>query len=360
MLDRGGLLLALEGDERAPLWARLALAGLAPAGWLWGDVMRLRRSLYEAGFGGSEQPACPVVSVGNLTLGGTGKTPAVAWLVSRLIEAGERPAMVSRGYGGKGREVRIVSEGRGNVLSSPPASDEAVLMARMFSSVPVVTGKDRPAAARRAEALGAGVIVVDDGFQHLALKRSFDLVVLRGDLPFGNGRMFPAGLLREPLRALQRAGAILITGEAVPGIREKASSLAPEAEIFEGRLAPSALVNLEGLAIGSLDDLRGTGIVAVSGIGNPDGFLRTLEGLGAKILKNLAFSDHAVYGEVEVARIAAALKETGAELVVATEKDAVKLTDLPGTKPFRDLRVELEIEGGDELERLILNSLERS
>ena len=348
--------MALEGEEGAPFWARVALAGLAPAGWLWGDVMRLRRSFYEAGFRSREQPTCPVVSVGNLTLGGTGKTPAVAWLLSRLIEAGERPAVVSRGYGGAGRGVRVVSAGQGDVLSSPPASDEAVLMARMFPSVPVVTGKDRPAAARRAEEIGAGVIVADDGFQHLALRRCFDLVVLRGDRPFGNGRMFPAGPLREPLVAAQGAGAILITGEAAPGIREKVAALAPKARIFEGRLAPSALVGLDGLAAGKLDDLRGAGVVAVSGIGNPDGFLRTLAGLGANILKNLAFPDHAVYGENEVARITAAVKETGAELALATEKDAVKLVGLSGAGPFRALRVEMEIEGGGELERIILDA----
>lgn len=359
MFGRSELLLALEGDRSAPLWARFALAGLTPAGWLWGDAMRLRRSFYEAGFGSREQPTCPVISVGNLTLGGTGKTPVVAWLLSRLIEAGERPAVVSRGYGGAGRGVRVVSEGQGDVLSSPPASDEAVLMARMFPSVPVVTGKDRSAAARRAEEIGAGVIVADDGFQHLALRRCFDLVVLRGDRPFGNGRMFPAGPLREPLAAAHRAGAILITGEAAPGIREKVAALAPEAKIFEGRLAPSALVDLGGLAAGRLDDLRDAGIVAVSGIGNPDGFLRTLAGLGANILENLAFPDHAVYGEIEVARITAALKETGAEIAVTTEKDAVKLAGLSGAEPFRALRVEMEIEGGGELEHIILNAAGR-
>ncbi len=359
MLDQSGFLRALEGDEGAPLWARFALAGLAPVGWFWGDVMRLRRSFYEAGFGSGAQPACPVISVGNLTLGGTGKTPAVAWLLSRLLEGGERPAMVSRGYGGAGSGVRVVSKGQGDVLSSPPASDEAVLMARMFPSVPVVTGKDRPAAARRAEEIGAGVIVVDDGFQHLALRRCFDLVVLRGDRPFGNGRMFPSGSLREPLGSLQKAGAILITGEAAPGIREKVAVLIPETKIFEGRLAPSALVDLSGSAAGKLDDLRGVGIVAVSGIGNPDGFLRTLVGLGANILKNLAFPDHAVYGENEVARIAAAVKETGAELAVATEKDAVKLVDLSGAGFIRALRVEMEIVGGGELGRIILNAAGR-
>lgn len=351
--------MALEGVGGAPLWARFILAGLAPAGWLWGDVMRLRRSLYEAGFGSGKQPACPVLSVGNLTLGGTGKTPAVAWLLSRLIEAGVRPAMVSRGYGDAGRGVRVVSDGQGKVLASPPASDEAVMMARMFPSVPVVTGKDRPAVARRAKEIGAEMIVADDGFQHLALRRCFDLVVLRGDRPFGNGRMFPAGSLREPLGAAQRAGAILITGEVAPGIREKVAALAPEANLFEGKLAASALVDLGGLAAGGLEDLRGAGVVAVSGIGNPDGFLRTLAELGANVLENIIFPDHAVYGEKEVGRITAAVKESGAEIVLTTEKDAVKLAGLSGAGPFRALCVEMEIEGGDELAHLVLDAAGR-
>lgn len=365
MSGRGSIIKALEGNPSAPLWARGALAALAPAGWLYGDVMRLRRTLYETGLGVAAAPSTPVISMGNLTLGGTGKTSAVVWVISRLIEAGITPAAISRGYGGAEEGVCVVSDGAGAVLSSPPASDEAVMLARMFPSSPVVTGRDRPAAARRAAELGAGAIIADDGFQHLALPRCFDLVVLRGDRPFGNGRVFPAGALREPLGALRRADAILLTGlaglaglagPAGGAVHERLRSLAPDTNIFEGTLTHSALLDIGGGPAGEPADLGGAAVVAVSGIGNPGGFVRSLAALGARVLENLVFPDHVAYGGEELDRIAAAVEKTGADLAVTTEKDAVKLGALAGDERFRVLRVEIKVNGGDELSRLIFEA----
>jgi tetraacyldisaccharide 4'-kinase len=318
--------------------------------------MRLRRTLYETGLGVAAAPSTPVISVGNLTLGGTGKTPAVAWVISRLIEAGITPAAISRGYSGAEGGVCVVSDGAGAVLSSPPASDEAVMLARMFPRSPVVTGRDRPAAARRAAELGAGAIVADDGFQHLALPRCFDLVVLRGDRPFGNGRVFPAGAMREPLGALRRADAILLTGLGGLAVHERLRSLSPDTKIFEGMLTPSALLDLGGGPAGEPADLGGAAVVAVSGIGNPGGFARSLAALGARVLESLVFSDHAAYGGEELERIAAAIEKTGADFAVTTEKDAVKLGALAGDERFRVLRAEMKVNGGDELARLIFEA----
>ncbi|MFP6868999.1 MAG: tetraacyldisaccharide 4'-kinase [Nitrospinota bacterium] len=358
---RGSLLRALEGEESAPLWARAASASLAPAGWAYGGAMRLRRRLYASGWREAVSPPCPVISVGNLTLGGTGKTPAVAWVLSKLIEADRRPAVVSRGYGGEAEGVSVVSDGAGAVLSAPPASDEAVMLARMFPSVPAVAGRDRPAAVRCAAELGADVIVADDGFQHIALERALDLVVLRGEHPFGNGRVFPAGALREPAAALRSAGAVLLTGgESSPTvserIREQIGALAPRAKVFEGSLRPVALLDISGRPAGSPADLSGAAVAAVSGIGNPAGFARTLEGLGARVLAHHIFPDHAAYGAGEAVRIASSLDASGVDFWVTTEKDAVKLGRFSDHPHFRVLRVEMEVREGAGLARLVLDA----
>lgn len=354
---RGNILRVLEGEEIAPLWARAVSAGLAPVGWAYGGAMRLRRCLYASGLKEVVSSPCPVISVGNLTFGGTGKTPAVAWVLSKLIGAGCQPAVVSRGYGGKIKRVIVVNDGAGGVLSSPPASDEAVMLARMFPPVPIVTGWDRPAATRKAAEFGVGAIVADDGFQHLALERMLDLVVLRGHCPFGNGRVFPAGALREPAIALKSAGAVLLTGgEFQPGVLEKIRALAPRAKVFEGSLRLVGLLDIFGNPAGSPEDLSGAAVMAVSGIGNPGGFAQMLEGLGARVLTRTVFPDHTAYGGEEAERIVASLEASGADFVVTTEKDAVKLGQFSDNPCFRVLRVQMEIREGDELARLVLDA----
>jgi tetraacyldisaccharide 4'-kinase len=321
--------------------------------------MNVRRALYGAGLLASETPPRPVVSIGNLTLGGTGKTPAVAWALERLIEAGIRPGAVSRGYGGAAAGVSVVSDGAGAALSCPPASDEAAMLARRFPSVPIVTGRDRPAAVRRAAELGAEVILSDDGFQHLALGRSLDIVLLRGERPLGNGRVIPAGALREPEVALGCAHAILLTGGTggTGEAKERAQALAPGAKVFEGSLKPAALLDLAGRPAGAPSELSGAAVVTVSGIGNPAGFAQILAGLGARIEERLDFPDHAAYGEEELRRILSALERSGADLIVTTEKDAVKLSPLTGDTRFRVLGVRMEIRDGDALARLILDAV---
>ncbi len=358
MSVRGKIARALEGAPDAPLWMRGALAALVPVGWAYGAAMSLRWSLYDTGLWASRAVSPPVVSVGNITLGGTGKSPAVAWVVSQLIEAGRRPAVVSRGYGGELAEVTAVGDGAGGVLSSPPASDEAVMLARMFPSVPVITGRERPAAALRAvDEFGAEVIVVDDGFQYMALGRDLDLVVLRGERPFGNGRVFPAGALREPPSALRRAGAILLTGDVAPGTRAMVERAAPGVAIFSGLLRPAALTDAGGRTVGAPGDLKGAAAVAVSGIGNPEGFSRTLEEVGVCVLAHHAFPDHAAYPRNVADGILRSLKETGADFIVTTEKDIVKMAVLAEEPRLRALRVEMEIERGEELAVLIMKAV---
>ncbi|MBI3025276.1 MAG: tetraacyldisaccharide 4'-kinase [Candidatus Tectomicrobia bacterium] len=357
MRGRDPLLMALDGEEGAPVWARAFAWWLAPAGAVYRAGMALRRRLYERGALPSRSVPAPVLSVGNLTLGGTGKTPAVAWVISRLLEAGRRPAVVSRGYRGGAAGVTVVGDGKGSVLSSPPAGDEAAMLARRFPQVPVLTGAVRSDAAERAvREFGAEVIVLDDGFQHLALRREWDLVLVRGERPWGNGRVFPAGALREPFSALRRASAILLTGEAQGEAGEKIASWAPHVPLFRAWLVPEGLLDGAGRPAGGLDALRGVRAVAVSGIARPEGFAAMLAGLGVAVAAHHAYPDHAAYGALEAGCLAESLRRAGADLLLTTEKDAVKLAPwLPG-EAVRVLRVGLEIEGAGALARLALEA----
>jgi len=359
-VTRDPLVMALEGEPDAPAWARAFAWWLAPAGILYRGGMALRRRLYEHGALASRSVPAPVLSVGNLTLGGTGKTPAVAWLIGRLLEAGLRPAVVSRGYRGGAAEVKVVGDGRGNFLPSPPAGDEAAMLARRFPSVPVLTGAVRADAAERAvREFGAEAIVLDDGFQHLALRRVWDLVLVRGERPWGNGRVFPAGALREPRSALRRAGAVLVMGRQGPGTGAEIASLAPGVPAFTGRLAPEALLDGEGRPAEGLESLRGRRIVAVSGIARPEGFAAMLAGLGAEITEHHAYPDHTAYGPLDAACLEESLRRTGADLLLTTEKDAVKLAPLLAGGPLRALRIGLEVEEGETLARLAREAARR-
>ena len=350
---RDPLVMALDGEEGAPVWARAFAWWLAPAGGLYRTGMALRRRFYEGGVLASRSAPVPVLSVGNLTLGGTGKTPAAAWIVSRLLEAGKRPALVSRGYRGGSRGVMVVGDVKGTVLPSPPAGDEAAMLGRRFPRVPVLTGAVRADAAERAaREFGADVIVLDDGFQHLALRRDWDLVLVRGERPWGNGRVFPAGALREPLSALRRASAILLVGEADAETRAQVAALAPQAPVFTARMVPEGLLDGEGKPAEGLDALRGRRVIAVSGIARPEGFMATLAGLAVEVAEHHPYPDHAAYGAMDAARLAEGLRRTGADLLLTTEKDAVKLAPLLRGAPLRALRVGLDIEGAEALARL--------
>ena len=353
-MSRDPLVMALEGEEGAPVWARAFAWWLAPAGGLYRAGMALRRRLYEGGVLASRGVPVPVLSVGNLTLGGTGKTPAAAWLVSRLLEAGRRPALVSRGYRGGSPGVTVVGDGKGTALPSPPAGDEAAMLARRFPRVPVLTGAVRADAAERAaREFGADVIVLDDGFQHFALRRDWDLVLVRGERPWGNGRVFPAGALREPLSALRRAGAVLLTGNVAPETRSQVAAIARGVPLFTARMVPEELLDGEGRPAEGLGALRGRRAVAVSGIARPEGFMAILAGLGAEVAEHHAYPDHAAYGAADAARLTESLRRTGADFLLTTEKDAVKLAPLVRGAPLRALRVGFEIGGADALARLV-------
>lgn len=279
----------------------------------------------------AQRVGVPVLSVGNLTVGGTGKTPAALWLAERLRRDGLRPAIVTRGYGGtlRGR-IATVADQSGPLLPVDEIGDEAALLAERFRG-PVVCGADRVAAAQEAVARHrAEVIVLDDGFQHWRLARDFDLVLIDGRTGFGNGSLLPAGPLREPLGALRRADALVVTkshgSTAVAALLERYAGGVP---VFRAELAARELVRSEDgvLRGGPLGELVGQRVVAVSGVAQPHSFYEILGDLETRSVEVLEFGDHHRYTHDDWQRITQAAHR--AERVVCTEKDLVKLRRFP-------------------------------
>ncbi len=284
---------------------------LQPLAWLYGALVRLRRRAYGSGLIATERAGCPVVVVGNLTVGGTGKTPLTIWLARGLVARGLRVGILSRGYGRRERaprEVLAASDWR-------EVGDEPLLLAR-HSACPTFVAADRVAGAHALTARGVEVILADDGLQHLRLARACEIVVVDGARGFGNGRLLPAGPLREPLAALARADVVVMNGAATHG------SLAhplPGPGALAMSLVAGAAVRLDGGAAPCpLPAFRGQRVHAVAGIGNPQRFFATLRAQGLE-LEEHPFPDHHPLSAPELAF-------GDARPVLMTEKDAVKCT----------------------------------
>ncbi|GAB6064543.1 tetraacyldisaccharide 4'-kinase [Deferrisoma palaeochoriense] len=333
------------------LGSKLLLAPLAVAGWFYAQVQAARRWGYRRGVLPSADPGVPVVSVGNVAVGGTGKTPCVEWVCRWFLERGIRPAVLSRGYGGEAAgPVTVVSDGRGRVAGWREAGDEPVLLARRLPGVPVVVGPDRRLTARKAVELGARVLVLDDGFQHLRLRRHLDLVTVDVQNPFGNGWCLPRGLLREPPRALADADVVLLTRtKGVPPDRiERARALvsryAPEAPVLATAHEPASWVPLGGGEPLPLEALRGKKVLAFAGIGKPEAFFRDLEALGLRVVEAVPFPDHHAYTDGDREQLARWAKLVNAEALVTTEKDGVRLGGpIPCDAPTLALAIELRV-----------------
>jgi tetraacyldisaccharide 4'-kinase len=263
----------------------------------------------------------PVVSVGNLHWGGSGKTPLTAALARHLRDRGLAVCILSRGYGGKGEGVRVVSTGEGPLLGPRVAGDEPVLLAGELPGVAVVVGPDRHEAglqALRRLDPAPDLFLLDDGFSHLRLARDLDLVAFPAADPFGGGRLFPSGRLREPLAAMARADAAILTGSDDAGAaRELAETLRPYGFTGPGfasatrpgepRLAPGARVFL------------------ATAIARPDNFAATVRSLGFDVAGEMRFPDHHAYPPASLQGIQEAFRTSGAETVLTTSKDRVKL-----------------------------------
>ena len=287
-------------DRAAPPW------WLLPLSLTYGAVAGSRRYLYVKHLRKSIHLSLPVVVVGNLSVGGTGKTPLVCWLVARLTDLGFKPGVVTRGYGGSFGNVRLVDS-----FDDPHVvGDESILLARR-TGAPVAIGRDRPAASQLLVNAGCDVVVSDDGLQHYALARDCEIVVIDGDRRFGNGWLLPAGPLRETPARLAAADVIVVNGGRA--LLEGALSM---------RLDAKGAVSLIGGAAKALHEFAGRSVHAVAGIGNPERFFNMLRAHGIEVVGH-ALPDHA---HLRAADISFADERP----VLMTEKDAVKCFGIAG------------------------------
>ena len=319
-------------------WERGGSAGgaRALAGGYRG-LLRARAWLYDRRILTSRPLPCAVISIGNLTLGGTGKTPAVEYAVRTLALLGARPAVVSRGYGRRSTGVRVVADGRSVLLAPRDAGDEPFLLARRLPGVPVVVGANRYAAACLAVSrFGASAVVLDDGFQNRSLVKDLEIVLVRAENPWGNGRLFPAGPLREPVDALARAHLIVVSGaagpDAVASVAAVAARHAPGVPVLAAEHEPVECWEARRLTPEPARALTGKRLLGFAGIAWPDDFRRTLEALGVDLAGFAAFPDHCWYGRGDLDRLAARAVAAGAEGLVTTEKDWVRLSSLPPSR----------------------------
>lgn len=325
------------GIASAALWAAGKVLG-AP----YAAAMRLRRVSYRAGVLRRRAAGVPVISVGNITMGGTGKTPMVAWVVRELVAAGAAPAVLTRGY-------KAVA-GR---------SDEAQLLRRL-TGVEVVVDADRVAGAAEALAGGADVLVMDDGFQHMRLRRDLNVVLVDATLPLGGGCCPPLGRLREPPSALRDADAVVVTRcdiampELVAVLREHLADLAPRASLHLSVHRPVRLVDAEGAAQ-PCEALAGRKVLVFCGLGNGRAFLATVVGLKAEAVGFCQMRDHVEYTPTLLKKLSRLADRLSAELLVTTEKDYVKLRELPLDRPVWQVAVELAVtEGRQQLREKVL------
>ncbi|MEP6801005.1 MAG: tetraacyldisaccharide 4'-kinase [Acidobacteriota bacterium] len=314
---------------------------MSPLSALYDRILEARAERYATGRSRSSRLSRPVISVGNLTVGGTGKTPFVLHLAERFLLQGRRPAILSRGYGRRSRDVVVVSKGDGPLVGPEEGGDEPVLLAERLRGAIVVVAPRRADAARSAEAFAPDVFLLDDGFQHLSVRRDLDLLLLDASDPFGAGRYPPFGRLREPLSALRRADGYVFTrssaGHPTPDEVSTVVRANPAAPVFTARIFPEGLTAPSGASAA-----RPERALAVCGIATPASFLGSLAAIGIDPAEWLVFPDHRRYSERDVRRIVAAAKRSESAAVVTTEKDAVKLAGrLP--LPLLTLRLKVEV-----------------
>lgn len=340
----------MNGRARPSPCSSLALAPLWLASHLYRALVVSYQACYTYGLRQRHRLPCKVISIGNLTLGGTGKTQLTIWMAHWLYQQGWRVAVLSRGYGAgstHGKEgVQVVSTGKGPIVNWQSAGDEPYLLAQRLPGVPILTGKNRYQSGLYAcEQFGSQVAILDDGFQHYGLHRDLDVVLIDASNPFGHGALLPRGTLREPLRALQRADAVILSRGETPGAA--LDTLHHRLRRWYGR-SPIYTMNttVEGLQQGDacipegLTRLRHHRVVAFSGIGNPHAFITTIQQGGCAVVAAAEFPDHHPYTAADWHAIVNLAQQQRADCLITTEKDAVRLSPAwSATIPVYVLRI---------------------
>jgi tetraacyldisaccharide 4'-kinase len=317
-------------EEETPR-ALAAALGVLSVGYR--AALLARGWLYDTRLLSTGRLPCPVVSLGNVTVGGSGKTPLAELAALTLVALGAAPVVVSRGYGRATRGVQVVADRQGVRLGARAAGDEPLLLAERLPGIPVIVGENRFEAGRHAvEAHGASVIVLDDGFQNRTISKNLEILAVSARAPWGNGRLFPRGQLRESLSSLRRSHLVVVTNpsgddevDAITRTLRLQDSPAPVVtaryEALEARRA------VDGARL-PLSELRGRRLLGFGGLASPRSFMETLRGLGVLLAGFVEFGDHHWYGEADLAEVTRRAGLAGAEGLITTEKDAVRLREL--------------------------------
>lgn len=329
---------------------------------LYGRIMALRNQLYDGGLFKTRGLGARTISVGNLTTGGTGKTPLVALIAKMLIDDGEAVGILTRGYGRKDPRSRVlVSDGEKALVDAEAGGDEPVELAlKLDGKAVIVADRDRVAAARWARKnFNITTFLLDDGFQHRGVKRDVDIICIDATNPCGNGRIIPAGTLRESFAGLRRADAIVITRadqvEETSDLERRLRKWNPAAPIFNGRTQLKGLISLHDLYTETsiLPKPDKGELYAFTGIGNPDNFFATLTKGGLELAGTRSFPDHHRFSQADIENIEASVKRVGASGSVTTAKDAVKLKGLRFELPCYVAIAETVIDDSDAFNKLV-------
>lgn len=348
MSDGTERILALMRGEGRGLKPAAARAGLRVLSWLYAFGIGAYWQMYRVGLLRRVRLKPAVISVGNLTVGGTGKTTTIQYLARLLCAEGVRVAILSYGYRAASKDaVGIVADEDGLRMEASEAGDEAVLLARSLPGVPVLIGRRRVISGAVAqERFRPDVLLCDDAFQYWRLERDVDLLLVDAVEPWGYGAVLPRGLLREPKRMAARADAILMThADLVDPARRDALRRELEAfrrPVWAARHAPTTLTDLDGHATEGLETLKGRRVLAASSLGDPASFEATLRNLGA-VVTPMRFPDHHRYTLNDVRRVEQAAREENLT-IVTTEKDAVKVHDLAAPGAWQALRIALAVD----------------
>lgn len=364
----------VHGKERG-LWPGILLRVLALLSVLYTWGVKLKLALYQSGLRRRHRLPCRVISLGNITVGGTGKTPTAQIMAKTMRDMGYKVAVLNRGYRATWRgEVGVVSDGQKIYMTATEAGDEAYLLAKNLPGVPVLIGRQRHLTGRYAyDKFGVDVVILDDGYQHWQLQRDLDIVLIDAMSTFGNNYVLPRGTLREPLSHLNRAHAFLLTktDQAVNGtdfLRETLARYNPHAVIAESIHKPCYFIEITDWYKGALhkkvplEAIQGRPVMALSAIGNPASFEHSIVRLGAAKVAPVRYPDHHDYTMAEMQDVLQQAVDVGAAAIITTEKDAVKIPSefihSPRPLPIYILGIQVTITGGErELASLIYRTL---
>jgi len=334
---------------------------LLPLSAGYGLVVRMRNRFYRNGTLQSREVSAPVISVGNLTTGGTGKTPLVKWIAKQLSNSGRHVCVLTRGYGRKSTGRVIVSDGEAILADVNQAGDEALFLAEALKrNAAVICDADRAAAAQWAiENLNTDAFLLDDAFQHQRIARNLNILTIDATNPWGNRRLLPAGILREPLDSLRRADCIVLTrsdqSKQLEQIQSEIKRIGAEIPVF---LSHMKLAGLRALTQAE-SDLSQIRMAAFCGVANPTSFFTLLERAGYELASKRAFRDHKNYSQYTMDRMIADARARHAQALITTAKDAVKIRSLNLPLPCYVAEIEIGFDRADEFNELILKAIKR-